>query len=92
MWRIIHLIAGTKSGVDAIATKGEANSDVGSPFLSCLGYAGESRDLGQLIGGNVWNDDKGMYVHDPLAAEEILGEATRMCIPLSSILFIERAD
>ena len=65
---------------------------MGSPFLSCLGYAGKSRDLGQLIGGNVWNDDKGMYVHDPLAAEEILGEATRMCIPLSSILFIERAD
>lgn len=31
MWRIIHLIAGTKSGVDAIATKGEANFDVGSP-------------------------------------------------------------
>ena len=63
-----------------------------SDLLSCLGYAGESRDLGQLIDGNVWNDDKGMYVHDPLAAEEILGEATRMCIPLSSILFIERAD
>lgn len=92
MWRIIHLIAGTKSGVDAIATKEEANFDVSSPFLSCLGHAGESRDLGQLIGGNVWNDDKGMYVHDPLAAEEILGEATRMCIPLSSILFVERAD
>lgn len=36
MWRIIHLIAGTKSGIDAIATKGEANFDVGSPFLSCL--------------------------------------------------------
>lgn len=90
MWRIIHLIAGTKSGVDAIATKG--GIDVDTRFLDCLGYAGESRDLGQLIGGNVWNDDKGMYVHDPLAAEEILGEPTRISFPLSSILFIERAD
>lgn len=40
----------------------------------------------------MWNDDKGMYVHDPLTAEEILGEATRISFPLSSILFIEKVD
>mgnify|MGYP000958703954 CR=1 FL=1 len=90
MWRIIHLTASTKSGVDAIATKGGIDAD--TRFLDCLGYAGESRDLRQLTGGNVWNDDKGMYVHDPLTAEEILGEATRISFPLSSILFIEKVD
>lgn len=66
--------------------------DADTRFLDCLGYAGESRDLRQLTGGNVWNDDKGMYVHDPLTAEEILGEATRISFPLSSILFIEKVD
>lgn len=74
MWRIVHLIASTKSGVDAIATK-EADVGEGFRFLSCLGYAGESLDLRHLI-----------------TAKEIFGEPTRMCIPLSAILFIEGAD